>query len=317
MNGNMKIFSGSSNIQLADSICSRLEIPLGKALTSRFSDGEVRIEICENVRGADIFIVQSCAYPLVNDQLMELLIMIDAFKRASASKITAVMPYYPYARQDKKNKPRVPISARTIADLIARVGASRIVTMDLHAAQIQGFFDVPVDNIYASPILFPYIKEHFGQNIVIVSPDGGGVPRARAYAKLLKAGLAMIDKRRSEANQIEEMNIIGEVEGKIAIILDDMIDTAGTLIEAVDSLLKKGAEAVYGCATHGILSGPSIERIEKSRLERLILTNTISPSDKARNCEKILFLPAEKLLSNVIRGIHNEDSLSTLFEIPA
>ena len=256
----MKVFAGNSNPALSASICEILEIPLGKSLAGRFSDGEIRIEIGENVRGADVFIIQTGASP-VNDNLMELLVMIDACKRASARRITAVMPYYCYARQDRKNKPRVPITARLVADLITRVGANRIVTMDLHAGQIQGFFNVPVDNLYASPILLPFIKEHFDRNLVIVSPDAGGVPRARAYAKLLKSGLAMIDKRRSDPNKAEALNIIGEVEGKTAVILDDMVDTAGTLVEATRTLLERGAKAVYACVTHAVLSGPAVERI--------------------------------------------------------
>ncbi len=310
----MKVFAGNSNPVLSNKICDILEIPLGKALVGRFSDGEIRVEINENVRGADVFVIQSGAVP-VNDHLMELLVMIDAFKRASARRITAVMPYYCYARQDRKNKPRVPITARLVADLITRVGAHRTVTMDLHAGQIQGFFDVPVDNLYASPILLPYIKEHFGRDIVIVSPDAGGVPRARAYAKLLKSGLAMIDKRRAEPNQAEALNIIGEVEGKSAIILDDMVDTAGTLVEATKVLLDKGATSVCCCVTHAILSGPAIERIEKSSLSKLIVTDTLPMRPEAAQCSKIKCVSSAKLFAAAVRSIHNEDSISTLFEI--
>ncbi|MEM5787280.1 MAG: ribose-phosphate pyrophosphokinase [Syntrophobacteraceae bacterium] len=310
----MKVFAGNSNPDLSNRICQILEIPLGKAMVGRFSDGEIRVEIGENVRGADVFVIQSGAAP-VNDSLMELLVMIDAFKRASARRITAVMPYYCYARQDRKNKPRVPITARLIADLITRVGANRIVTMDLHAGQIQGFFDVPVDNLYASPILLPFIKEHFGNGTVIVSPDAGGVPRARAYAKRLKAGLAMIDKRRSDPNKAEALNIIGEVDGKTAIILDDMVDTAGTLVEATNRLLQEGARAVYSCVTHAVLSGPAIERIEKSSLESLIVTDTLPMSPEAASCPKVQCVTAAKLFAAAIRSIHNEDSISTLFEI--
>jgi ribose-phosphate pyrophosphokinase len=311
----MKVFAGSSNLQLADKICDILEIPLGKSLLGKFSDGEIRVEIGENVRGADVFVIQSGATP-VNDHLMELLVMIDAFKRASARRITAVMPYYCYARQDRKNKPRVPITARLVADLITRVGADRIVTMDLHAGQIQGFFDVPVDNLYASPILLPFIKEHFhNDDMVIVSPDAGGVPRARAYAKLLKSGLAMIDKRRSDPNKAEALNIIGAVDGRTAIILDDMVDTAGTLVEATRSLLEKGAKAVYSCVTHAILSGPAIERIENSLMENLIVTDTLPSRPEIANCKKIICVPSARLFAAAIRNIHNEDSISTLFEI--
>ncbi len=310
----LKIFSGNSNPELAHQICDSLEIPLGRALVGTFSDGEIRVEIGENVRGADVFVIQSGAHP-VNDHLMELLVMIDAFKRASARRITAVIPYYSYARQDRKNKPRVPITARLVADLIARVGANRILTMDLHAGQIQGFFDVPVDNLYASPILLPYIREHFDRDVVIVSPDAGGVPRARAYAKLLKASLAMIDKRRSEVNEAEALNIIGEVTGKSAIVLDDMVDTAGTLVEATKSLLEKGATSVHACVTHAVLSGPAVDRIEKSPLKGLIVTDTLPLRPQAAHCRKIECVPSCRLFSAAIRNIHNEDSISTLFEI--
>jgi ribose-phosphate pyrophosphokinase len=283
-------------------------------MAGRFSDGEIRVEIDENVRGADVFLIQSGASP-VNDNLMELLVMIDACKRASARRITAVMPYYCYGRQDRKNKPRVPITARLVADLITRVGADRIVTMDLHAGQIQGFFNVPVDNLYASPILLPYIKEHFDQNLVIVSPDAGGVPRARAYAKQLKSGLAMVDKRRSDPNKAEALNIIGEVEGKTAVILDDMVDTAGTLIEATKSLLERGSKAVFACVTHGVLSGPAVERIRNSSLESLIVTDTLPLKQEVIETGRITCVSAAKLFARAIRNIHNEDSISTLFEI--
>lgn len=310
----MKVFAGNSNPALSESICEILEIPLGRSLAGRFSDGEIRVEIGENVRGADVFVIQTGAAP-VNDNLMELLVMIDACKRASARRITAVMPYYCYARQDRKAKPRVPITARLIADLITRVGADRIVTMDLHAGQIQGFFNVPVDNLYASPILLPFIKEHFDKNLVIVSPDAGGVPRARAYAKLLKSELAMIDKRRSDPNKAEAMNIIGEVDGKTAVILDDMVDTAGTLVEATKTLLEKGAKAVYACVTHAVLSGPAVERICNSPLEKLIVTDTLPLREEVIKCGKITCVSAGRLFAQAIRSIHNEDSISTLFEI--
>lgn len=310
----MKIFAGNSNRALAQQICDDLEMHLGKALVSRFSDGEVRVEIGENVRGADVFVVQSGAYP-VNDHLMELLVMIDALKRASARRITAVIPYYSYARQDRKNKPRVPITARLVADLIIRAGAHRILTMDLHAGQIQGFFDVPVDNLYASPVLLPYIRENFNNGLVIVSPDAGGVARARAYARRLKAGLALIDKRRSDVNEAEALNIIGEVEGRTAMVLDDMVDTAGTLIEATKSLAEKGAREVHACVTHAVLSGPAVERIEKSLLKSLVVTDTLPLRTEAAKCSKIMCLPSGRLLSAAIRNIHNEDSISTLFEI--
>ncbi len=310
----LKIFSGSSNPELSQQICDSLEISVGRALLGTFSDGEIRVEIGENVRGADVFVVQSGAHP-VNDHLMELLVMIDAFKRASARRITAVIPYYSYARQDRKNKPRVPITARLVADLITRVGANRILTMDLHAGQIQGFFDVPVDNLYASPLILPYIREHFNGDLVIVSPDAGGVPRARAYASQLKATLALIDKRRSNVNQAEVMNIIGEVEGRTAVILDDMVDTAGTLVEATKALLERGAKAVHACVTHAVLSGPAVDRLEGSSLESLVVTDTLPMRPSAAHCSKIKCIPSCRLFSAAIRNIHNEDSISTLFEI--
>lgn len=310
----MKIFAGNSNPELAQQICDCLEIPLGKALVSAFSDGEIRVEIAENVRGADVFVVQSGADP-VNDHLMELLVMIDALKRASARRITAIMPYYSYSRQDRKNKPRVPITARLVADLITRAGAHRILTMDLHAGQIQGFFDIPVDNLYASPVLLPYIRERFDHDLVIVSPDAGGVPRARAYASRLKATLALIDKRRVDVNEAEAMNIIGEVAGKTAIVLDDMVDTAGTLVEATKTLLEKGAREVHACVTHAVLSGPAVERIEKSLLSSLVVTDTLPLKPQAAHCRKIEIVPSSRLFCQAIRSIHNEDSISNLFEI--
>ena len=310
----LRIFAGNSNPELARQICDSLGIPLARSLVSTFSDGEIRVEISENIRGADVFVVQSGCHP-VNDHLMELLVMIDALKRASARRITAVIPYYCYARQDRKNKPRVPITARLVSDMISRVGAHRILTMDLHAGQIQGFFDIPVDNLYASPILLPYIREHFDNDMVIVSPDAGGVARARAYARRLRASLAVIDKRRSDANQAEAMNIIGEVAGMTAIILDDMVDTSGTMVEAVKTLLEKGAKEVHACVTHAVLSGPAVERIEKSALKSLIVTDTIPLRPQAEQCRKIACLPSCRLFSAAIRNIHNEDSISTLFEI--
>jgi ribose-phosphate pyrophosphokinase len=310
----MKIFAGNSNPELAQQICDCLEIPLGKALVGAFSDGEIRVEIAENVRGADVFVVQSGADP-VNDHLMELLVMIDALKRASARRITAIMPYYSYSRQDRKNKPRVPITARLVADLITRAGAHRILTMDLHAGQIQGFFDIPVDNLYASPVLLPYIRERFDHDLVIVSPDAGGVPRARAYASRLKATLALIDKRRIDVNEAEAMNIIGEVSGKTAIVLDDMVDTAGTLVEATKTLLEKGAREVHACVTHAVLSGPAVERIEKSLLSSLVVTDTLPLKPQAAHCRKIEIVPSSRLFCQAIKSIHNEDSISNLFEI--
>ena len=310
----LRIFAGNSNPELTRQICDTLGIAMARSLVTTFSDGEIRVEISENVRGADVFVVQSGSRP-VNDHLMELLVMIDAMKRASARRITAVIPYYSYARQDRKNKPRVPITARLVADMISRVGAHRILTMDLHAGQIQGFFDIPVDNLYASPILLPYIREHFSDELVIVSPDAGGVARARAYARRLRAGLAVIDKRRSEVNQAEALNIIGEVSGKTAIVLDDMVDTSGTLVEAVNTLLERGANEVHACVTHPVLSGPAVERVTKSGLKSLIVTDTIPLSPEAARCQKIACLPSCRLFSAAIGNIHNEDSISGLFEI--
>jgi ribose-phosphate pyrophosphokinase len=310
----LKVFTGNSNPELAQRICDCLEIPLGKALVTTFSDGETRIEIGENVRGADVFVVQTGAPP-VNDHLMELLVMVDALKRASARRITAVIPYYSYARQDRKNKPRVPITARLVADLITRVGANRILTLDLHAGQIQGFFDVPVDNLYASPVLLPFIREHFDNHLVIVSPDAGGVPRARAYARRLQADLALIDKRRADANKAEAMTLIGDVAGKTAVILDDMVDTGGTLVEAARAILDRDAREVHACATHAVLSGPALERIEQSGLKSLVVTDTLPLRPQAVQCEKIILLPASHLFCQAIRIIHNEDSISSLFEI--
>jgi ribose-phosphate pyrophosphokinase len=310
----LKIFAGNSNPELAQKICDCLEIPLGRALVSTFSDGEIRVEVAENVRGADVFVIQSGMHP-VNDHLMELLVIIDALKRASARRITAVIPYYSYARQDRKNKPRVPITARLVADLIAGAGAHRILTMDLHAGQIQGFFNIPTDNLYASPVLLPYIREHFDSNLVIVSPDAGGVPRARAYASRLHADLALIDKRRIDANKAEAMTIIGEVAGKTAIILDDMVDTGGTLVEAARTLLEKKARDVHACVTHAVLSGPAVERLEHSAIQSLVVTDTLPLRPSAAQCPKIIVVNTSRLFCQAIRTIHNEDSISSLFEI--
>lgn len=310
----MSIFTGNSNPILAQQICDCLGIALGKALVTTFSDGEIRVEIGDNVRGSHVFVVQSGSCP-VNRNLVELLIMIDALKRASAKQITAVIPYYMYARQDRKNKPRVPITARLIADLIGKAGAHRILTMELHAGQIQGFFDIPVDNLYGSPVMVPHIQENFDGNLVIVSPDTGGVGRARAYARHLRMPLAVIDKRRSDVNSIEQVNILGEVAGKTAIVLDDMTDTSGSLVETTDALLENGANEVHACVIHGVLSGPAIERIEKSDLKTLIVTDTIPLSAKAAQCGKIKCLPSCELFAAAIKNIFNEDSVSSLFKV--
>lgn len=309
----LKIFAGNSNPPLAQEISQYLKVPLGKAVVETFSDGESRVEIKENVRGADVFVLQSTSAP-GNDNLMELLLMVDAFKRASAKRITAVIPYYGYARQDRKVVPRVPISAKLVADLITTAGASRMLTMDLHSGQIQGFFDVPVDNLYASPVLLQHLKRQLNHNeVTIVSPDAGGVERARAIATRLDASLAIIDKRRVGPNVVAEMNIIGEVKDQIAILLDDMIDTAGTLTMAADALKREGAKKILGCCTHAVLSGPAIERIEASPLEELIVTNTVPLAAGAKSCRKIKVLSVAHLIGEAIRRTHDEESISSLF----
>ena len=306
------IFSGSSNPVLAKDICDYLERPLGGAKVKTFSDGEIQIEIDENVRQRDIFLIQSTCAP-VNDNLVELLLMIDALKRSSARRITAVIPYFGYARQDKKVAPRVPISAKVIANLLTSAGADRIITMDLHAGQIQGFFDIPVDHIYAAPVTIAYMKEKFQDDIVVVSPDAGGVERARAFAKRLDASIAIIDKRREAPNVSEAMNIVGEVEGKRAVILDDMVDTAGTLTQAAAALKKRGTAGIYACCTHPVLSGPAIKRVEESAIDNLVVTNTIPLSGAAKKCSKITVLSVGELLGETIKRSHNSDSVSTLF----
>ncbi len=311
-NHELKIFAGNSNLPLAERVCSYLEVPLGKAQVKTFSDGEVSVEIDENVRGADVFVIQSTCPP-VNHNLMELLIMIDALKRASAGRINAVIPYYGYARQDRKVAPRQPISAKLVANLITVAGASRVLTMDLHAGQIQGFFDIPVDNLFATPVLLQYIRDHFANDLVIVSPDAGGVERARAFAKRLDASLAIIDKRREKANVAKVMHIIGDVRGKTAVLLDDMVDTAGTLTQAAEALVQEGARAVYGCCTHPVLSGKAVERIATSPLKELIVTDTIPLKEEAAKCEKIKVLSVAKLFGEAIRRIHLNQSVSALF----
>lgn len=309
----MKIFAGNSNPPLAQEISQYLKIPLGRAVVETFSDGESKVEIKENVRGADVFVIQSISAP-GNNNLMELLLMLDAFKRASAKRITAVMPYYGYARQDRKVVPRVPISAKLVADLITTAGASRMLTMDLHSGQIQGFFNIPVDNLYATPVLLQYLKKRLNHNeVTIVSPDAGGVERARAIAARLDASLAIIDKRRVGPNVVAEMNIIGEVKDQIAILLDDMIDTAGTLALAADALKKEGAKRILGCCTHAVLSGPAIQRIDESPMEELIVTNTIPLGTEAQHCGKIKVLSVAHLIGEAIRRTHEEESISSLF----
>ncbi|MGC8684879.1 MAG: ribose-phosphate pyrophosphokinase [bacterium] len=312
MNGNLKIFSGSSNRELTDSICRHLGILPGDAMVKTFSDGESRIEINENVRGMDVFAVQSFSIP-GNHHIMELLIMIDALKRASAKRITAVIPYYGYARQDRKVTPRTPISAKLVADLLTTAGAQRVLTVDLHAGQIQGFFNIPVDNLYAMPVLLEYIKEHIHNDIVVVSPDAGGVERARAFAKRLDALIAIIDKRRPKPNVSEIMNIIGDVKDKDALIVDDIVDTAGTITQAAQALKNQGAAKVYGCATHAVLSGNAVERIDDSDMVELIVTDTIKPNERTLNCKKIVVKSIAHLLAEAIIRIHEETSVSSLF----
>lgn len=308
----IKVFAGSSNAQMAQEICEFLRIPLGKAKISLFSDSEISVEIHESVRGMRVFVIQSTCPP-VNNNLMELLVMIDALKRASAEEITAVIPYYGYARQDRKVFPRAPISAKLVADLLEKAGAHRVISMELHAGQIQGFFNIPVDHLYSSPVMIDYLRKKFGRDAVIVSPDAGGVERARAYAQRLEMGLAIIDKRRSSPNVAQVMNIIGEVEGENTVILDDMVDTAGTLVKAADALMENGAKAVYAAATHAVLSGPAVERITNSSLKELVVTNTIPLSDAAKNSGKVTVLSVSHLLGEAIKRVYKRGSVSELF----
>ena len=308
----IKIFCGSSNPALAEEICKFVGVPLGETRLQRFSDGEVHFQLLENVRGADVFLVQPTCWP-VDQHLVELLIMMDALKRASAGRITVVIPYYGYARQDRKDRPRVAITSKLVADLLTTAGANRALRVDLHAAQIQGFFNIPVDHLFASPVLVSYFRELDLPNLTVVSPDAGGVERARFFAKKLEVPLAIVDKRRTDINITEVMNVIGDVRGRTCLILDDIIDTAGTLVKTVDALLAEGAEKVYACATHPVLSGPAVERIATSRLEQLIVTNTIPLREDALRVEKIKVLSIAGLLGRAIESIHMETSVSTLF----
>jgi len=308
----MKLFGGTSNLSLTAEVCDYLGIEPGKITSKTFSDGETQVEIGENIRGLDVFVLQSTCTP-VNDNLMQLLIIMDALRRSSAKRITAVIPYYGYGRQDQKVKPRVPITAKLVADLITVAGAHRVVSMDLHAGQIQGYFNIPVDNIFAAPILLKYIESNFLDNLVVVSPDAGGVQRARAFAKRLNASLAIIDKRREAPNIAEAMNIIGEVESKTAIILDDMVDTAGTLTEAAVALKNRGTSGIHACCTHPVLSGPAIERIEASPIDSLVVTNTIPLNNNTRDCKKITVLSIAEILGETIKRIYTSNSVSTLF----
>jgi ribose-phosphate pyrophosphokinase len=309
----LTIFSGTSNRELADAIWKYVEIPPGRIEVTKFSDGESYVEVGENVRGVNCFVVQSTSAP-VNHNLMELLIMIDALKRASAGSIIAVLPYFGYARQDRKVRPRTPISAKLVANLITAAGADRVLSIDLHAGQIQGFFDIPVDHVYAMPIFIDYLRPRFsGANTVVVSPDAGGVERARAYSKRLDVSLAIIDKRRSAPNVSEVMHLIGDVKGKDAIIVDDMIDTAGTLVQAARAVMEAGARSVQASASHGVLSGPAIQRIEDSPLSEVIITDTIPLTEMGRQCKKIKVLSVARLLGEAVKRIHHGDSISSLF----
>ncbi len=308
----IRIFSGNSNLVLASEICRNLGVSMGKANVTTFSDGETQVEINENVRGMDVFIIQSTCSP-VNVMLMELLIMIDAMKRASADRITAVIPYYGYARQDRKVAPRAPISAKLVADLITTAGAHRVLSMDLHAGQIQGFFNIPVDNLFATSVLLEYMKKNYMNDTVVVSPDTGGVERARAFGKRLGSALAIIDKRREGPNESQVMNIIGNVKDKKVIILDDMIDTAGTVVHAASALKDAGALEVCVCCTHPVLSGPALDRIEKSSIKELVVTDTIPLNDAAKKCKRIKVLSVAGLLSEAVRRIYYNDSVHSLF----
>jgi ribose-phosphate pyrophosphokinase len=310
-----KVFSGNSNVLLTQAVCAQLERPLSRATVGRFSDGEIQVEIGENVRGADTFVIQSTCCD-ANQNLMELLIMIDALKRASADSIVAVIPYYGYARQDRKVAPRTPITAKLVADLIEAAGATRVVSMDMHAGQIQGFFNIPFDHLYAAPVLLDDMKRKFGgqsDDLVVVSPDAGGVERARAYSKRLDAALGIVDKRRTRPNVAEVLNVIGDVSGKVAIILDDMIDTAGTLTQAANALVDHGALRVFAYATHAVLSGPAVERIQKCAVEEVVVTDTIPLSPAARSCAKVKQLSTARLFAEAVKRIHSADSLSSLF----
>jgi ribose-phosphate pyrophosphokinase len=308
----IKIFSGTANCALATDVCECLGIEPGEVDVKPFADGEIQVQILENVRGVDAFAIQPTCTP-VETHLFELLLMIDAMKRASAGRITAVLPYYGYARQDRKDRPRVPISAKLIASLLERAGADRILSLDLHAAQIQGFFDIPVDHLFASPVMIEHFRATALPNLTVVSPDAGGVERARAFAKRLNAPLAIIDKRREQANVAEVMNIIGDVRGRSCIMVDDLIDTAGTLVKGAEALLNAGAESVSACATHPVLSGGAVKRIEESAIKEVVVTNSIPLKEEARRCERIRVLSVAPLLARAIQSIHEGGSISTLF----
>jgi ribose-phosphate pyrophosphokinase len=312
MSQELRVFAGSAHPELGEAIARSLGGPLGRAHLSRFSDGEIWFQIQDNVRGADVFVVQPTSSP-VNENLMELLIMLDAFKRSSASRITAVIPYYGYARQDRKDKPRVPISAKLVADLLSAAGTDRVLTMDLHASQIQGFFDVPVDHLFAAPVIIEYVDKLKLENLTIVSPDAGGVERARAYAKRLDAALAIVDKRREEPNVAEVHHVIGDVEGRTALIVDDMVDTAGTLSQVASALKQAGARQVIASCSHAVLSGKALAKIEASPLSKLIVTDSIPLSEEKKRSPKIVVLSIAELLGKAIRNIHDETSVTSLF----
>ena len=307
-----KVFCGTANPPLADSICAYLGVPRGKAEHGHFSDGESRYQILENVRGADVFVVQPCANP-VDFNLMQLLLMIDAFKRASAWRITPVIPYYPYSRQDRKDRPRVAISAKLVADLLETAGASRVLSLDLHAPQIQGYFNIPVDHLYAAPVMVEYFQKKKLGSLTVVSPDAGGVERARLFAKRIGAPLAIVDKRRIDVNVSEVMNLIGDVKGRPALVVDDIIDTAGTLVKTAEALLDNGATTVFAASTHPVLSGPAVERLMKSAIEEVVVTDSVLLGEEARKLSKIKVLSVAPLLARGIQSIHEETSISELF----
>jgi ribose-phosphate pyrophosphokinase len=310
--GELKVFSGSAHPELTKEIAAFLGVPVGQARLRRFPDSEVSFQIDENIRGTDVFVVQPLSSP-VDEHIMEMLVMVDAFRRSSAARITAVVPYYGYARQDRKDKPRVPISAKLVANIISAAGTNRVLTMDLHKAQIQAFFDIPVDHLFAAPVIIDYLTRLNAEKVTLVAPDAGGAERARAYAKRLDAELAVIDKRRSDDGTAEVMNVIGDVSGRTCIIQDDIIDTAGTITKAAIALKNNGAERVIACAVHGVLSGPAIERIEKSPIDKLIVTNTIPLSAEGARSAKVVVLSVARLLGQAIKNIHEETSVSSLF----
>jgi ribose-phosphate pyrophosphokinase len=312
MRREMRLFTGNSNPHLAEEIGKELKLPIGQAVVSRFSDGEIRVQLDENVRGMDVFVLQSASDP-INTHIMELLIMIDALRRSSAQRINAVLPYYGYARQDRKDQPRVPITAKLLADLITTAGATRVLTMDLHAGQIQGFFNIPVDHLFSTPVFLDYFRQLDLKSPVVVSPDAGGVERARAFAKRLRASLAIIDKRREAPNQAKLMNIIGEVNKRDVIIIDDMIDTAGTITQGAAALRKKGALRIVACSTHAVLSGSALERLNASEIDEVVVTNTLPLNGKEKQCPKIKVLSVAPLLAEAIKRIHEERSVSSLF----